>query len=126
MDVHQLEGCCGIIEIYDIHLWNLNPSQRTKDAFKTAISRYIEEYLMEEIEYNSLNQLPKCFIATTNSEEQPEQELALAELGFKAKKFKGRSSKTSNLKFWMRTSIPKEIYSQLKKRKKEIEEEDDI
>lgn len=125
MEVQQLDGCCGVVEIFDLTLWS-NQSPHKPEDYKKQILQRLTEFLEEELEYNEIYQLPSCFIATTNSREQPEQELALKELGFRAKTFCGRGIKTrtnKNLKFWMKTSIPKEIMPKLKRIQKEYEEE---
>lgn len=125
MEARQLDGCCGIVEIHDLSPFYPYDTPWNQKKYKEKILSVITEFFKEELNYNEIYQLPSCFIATTNSREQPEQELALEELGFRAKSFCGRGIETrtnKNLKFWMKTSIPKEIMPELMRIRKEYKE----
>lgn len=124
MEMRQLDGCCGVVEIFDLNLYFKSPLHTPED-YKKQILKELTKFLEKELKYDTIHQLPSCFIATTNSKDQPEQEIALKELGFRTKAFCGRGVKRNdkNLKFWMKTSIPKEIMSKLKEIKAEYEKE---
>lgn len=110
--ISPLDSCCGVLVCS-----HFDNKTITKENFISQIKFYFED----DSHYEYLNDTPHCYMATTNTENQPNVEKILTELGFTKTKFTGRDY--SDLSFWLLTENPPEIQTFLENYFKNQEEE---
>lgn len=112
MNIHSLENCCSVIEVYDLY------GNVTAEEIKKELVEFISNYY--DCHRERFDDPPTYLIATTNDREQPQAVEALKKLGFTPKKFYGRHQGIEKkcwkyMTFWSRSSLPRGVLTAAKK-----------